>query len=265
MPLPNPRPKTEKSALSPAPAALTSGKEEAHPPQVDGFKMKGKLVKGKLKDLSAILRSISFLELASEKDVLNVIYVESRDINKNPYLFSIVKLKEDEVEVLYTIPPEIGPKKRRVDVIRYLLNVLSLIASYYEVENKTLYQLVENSIKELAGSVTMDYNKLYTSYDSLRKEVDDHKKKIARLTEQNQALTSQNYELKTLNDEMRLRLTQLEGMSDEALKSKLQEWVSEHNGMINITEFSKLHKVTESKVEEMLNRLVSEGYIEAVQ
>ncbi|MFH0737142.1 MAG: hypothetical protein V1827_00665 [Candidatus Micrarchaeota archaeon] len=263
MPLPNPKSKTDKPAS--AQAAMSSGKEESHPPQVDGFKMKGKLIKGKLKDLSAILRSISFLELAPEKDLLNVIYVESRDINKSPYLFSIVKLKEDEVEVLYTIPPEIGPKKRRVDVIRYLLNVLSLIAPYYEVENKTLYQLVENSIKELAGSVTMDYNKLYTSYDSLRKEVDDHKKKIARLTEQNQALTSQNYELKSSNDEIRLRLTQLEGMSDETLKSKLQEWISEHNGMINITEFSKLHKVTESKVEEMLNRLVSEGYIEVRQ
>lgn len=251
-----------------APSAGPSGKaakEEAHPPQVDGFKMKGRLVKGKLKDLATVLRSISFLELAPEKDVLNVIYVESRDIDKNPYLFSIIKVKEDELEVMYTIPSEISPKKRRVDVIRYLLNILSLIESSYAVDNKTVYQLIENAIRELAGSVTMDYNKLYTSFDSLKKEVDDLRKKVDRLNEQNQALTSSNYDLKTQNDDLRLRLQQLEGLSDEALKAKLQEWVAEHSGTMNITEFTKVHKVSDARVEEMLNKLVSEGYLEVVQ
>ncbi|MCI0504446.1 hypothetical protein L0Y65_07125 [Candidatus Micrarchaeota archaeon] len=271
MPLPLTQPK--KGANAPgAPASPAQGgpagasaKEEMHPPQVDGFKIKGRLVKGKLKDLSSVLRSISFLELAPEKDVLNVIYVESRDIDKNPYLFSIIRIKEDELEVLYTIPSEIGPKKRRVDVIRYLLNILSLVDSSYSVDNKTVYQLVENAIKELAGSVTMDYNKLYTSYDSLKKEVDDLKKKVDRLTEQNQALTSSNYELKTQNDDLRLRVQQLEGLSDDALKGKLQEWVAEHSGTMNISEFTKVYKVSDARVEEMLNKLVSEGYLDVVQ
>lgn len=268
MPLPLPQniQKTGASAQKPVGQSSASGvKEETHPPQVDGFKIKGKLVKGKLKDLTSTLRSISFLEIAPEKDLLNIIYVESRDIDKNPYLFSIIKIKEDEIEVLYTIPPEIGPKKRRVDVVRYLLNIISLIESYYSVENKTLYQLVEDSIKELAGSVTMDYTKLYTAYDSMKKEAADFKKKIDRLSEQSQALTSQNYELKTQNDELRLRLKQLEGMSEETLKVKLQEWISEHNGSISIPDFSKTNKVAEGRIEEMLNKLVSEGYIEVIQ
>jgi Asp-tRNA(Asn)/Glu-tRNA(Gln) amidotransferase C subunit len=47
-----------------------AAKEEAHPPQVDGFKLKGKLMKGRLKDLTSLLRSISFLEIAPEKDAL---------------------------------------------------------------------------------------------------------------------------------------------------------------------------------------------------
>ncbi len=259
-------PNAQQKAGAPQPSGGGAAqKEEVHPPQVDGFKIKGKLAKGKLKDLANTLRSISFLELAPEKDLLNVIYVESRDIDKNPYLFSIVKIKEDEVEVLYTIPSEIGPKKRRVDVIRYLLNILSLVESSYEVDNKALYQLIENAIKELAGSVTMDYNKLYTSYDSMKKDVDDLRKKVERLTEQNQALTSQNYELKTQNDDIKLRLSQLEGLSDDALKAKLQEWVAEHSGTINVTEFSKLHRMSEARVEEMLNKLVNEGYLEVVQ
>ncbi len=266
MALPLPASK-QKPAETPAPAPAQGGssKEEVHPPQVDGFKVKGKFIKGKPKDLANILRSISFLEVAPEKDALNVIYVESRDIDKNPYLFSIIKITDDEMEVLYTIPPEIGPKKRRVDVIRYVLNILSLIEGSFEVDNKTVYQLIENSIKELSGSVTMDYTKLYTAYDQLKKEVDDLKKKADRLTEQTQALTSQNYELKTQNDDFRLRVQSLEGLSDDALKLKLQEWVADHSGAINIAEFTKLYKVSDARVEEMLNKLVSEGYLEVVQ
>lgn len=264
MPLPLPK-KEQNPAAPPAQAQAAGVKEEPHPPQVDGFKMKGRLVKGKLKDLVPVLRSISFLEIAAEKDLLNVIYVESRDIDKNPYLFSIVKLKEDEVEVMYTIPPEIGPRKRRVDVVRYLINILSLIESSYQVDNKTLYQLVENAITELAGSVTMDYTKLYTAFDSLKKEVADYRKKIDRLTEQSQALSSQNYELKTQNDDMRLRLQQLQGLSDETLRVKLQEWITEHNGSIVISEFTKVYKVSEAKIEETLNKLVNEGYLDVVQ
>ena len=239
--------------------------EETHPPQVDGFKIKGKLLKGKIKDLASILRSISFLEIAPEKDALNVIYVESRDIDKNPYLFSIAKIKEDEVEVTYTIPTEISPRKRRVDVIRYLLNIFSLIEASYKVENKTLYQLIESAISDLSDSVTMEYTKLYTKYDSLKKDANDLKKKVERLTEQNQALSTSNYELKSANDDLTLRVKELEGLSESALKSKLQEWISEHNGAINVIEFCKLYKVSEARVEDTLNRLVNEGYIEVVR
>jgi len=249
---------------TPASSQPPGAKEPEHPPQVDGFKIKGKM-KGSLKDMTTVLRSISFLELAPEKDVLNVIYVESRDINKSPYLFSILKIKEDEVEVLYSIPPEIGPKKRRVDVIRYLINILSLIEGSFSVDNKTLYQLIENAVKDLSGSVSVEYSKLYTSYDSLKKEVDDYKKKIDRITEQNQALMTKNYELKSQNDDLRLRVETLEGLSDDALKAKLQEWILEHNGSINLTEFTKMYKISDARAEELLNKLVSEGYLEVVQ
>ena len=205
-------------------------------PTVDGFKIKG-TAKGSMKDIADLLRTISFLEVAQEKSAVNVVYVESRDINKNPYLFSIVKVKDDEVEVLYSIPPEISPRKRRIDVIRYLLNILSVIDREYAIENKVLYQLLEDAVKELTDSVTMDYSKLYTAYDSLKKNEIDLRKKTERLSDQVEALTNQNYELKSENDEVKLRLSELEQVSDETLRVKLQEWIVEHNGSINISEF----------------------------
>jgi len=275
MALPLPSSVQQKNALRPGQGASAPGqqarigassaqKEETHPPQVDGFKLKG-VLKGDMKDLANTLRSISFLGVAPEKDVVNVVYVESRDINKNPYLFSILKIKSDEIEVLYSIPPEIAPKKRRMDVLRYLLNLISLIEGSYSIDNKTLYQLIENAVNELSNSVTMDYSKLYTAYDSCKKEMDDYKKKVQRLGEQNQALTTKNYELKAQNDEYKLRIDTLEGLSDDVLRTKLQEWIIEHNGTVVIADFTKLYKVSDARVEEILNKLVSEGYLAVMQ
>ncbi|MBI5222917.1 hypothetical protein HY990_00690 [Candidatus Micrarchaeota archaeon] len=233
-------------------------------PQVDGFKLAGSF-KTSPKEVSTALRSISFLEIAPEKSAVNVVYVESKDINKMPYLFSLLKFKENELEVIYSIPAEIGPRKRRMDVISYLLNLLSLVSDHYQVDTKAVYQLLEQGVKDIVSSVSMDYNKLYTTYDSLKKESEDIRKKVARLNEQNQALLNKNFELKSQNDELRTRLSQLETLSDDVLKSKLQQWISEHSGSISVIEFSKLYQVPEGRVEELLNRLVNEGYLSVVQ
>lgn len=232
-------------------------------PQVDGFKLKGTL-KGEWRNIVNTLKSISFIEIAQEKNAVNIAYVESRDINKNPYLFSFIKIKEDEVEVIYSIPPEISPTKRRMDIIRYFLNIMSLIEEDYKVETKVLFQIIEDAVKHIYEATTLDYSKLYTEYDALKKEVADLKKKNDRLAQQVEALSAQNYELKSENDELRLKLQKYENISDEALKVKLQNWIAEHNGSINIPEFSKVYKVAESRVEEMLNALVSEGYLVVV-
>ncbi|MEM2909085.1 MAG: hypothetical protein QW590_03525 [Candidatus Bilamarchaeaceae archaeon] len=236
---------------------------ELKKPTADGFKLPGKL-KGSFENISNILRAITFIEVAQEKSAISIAYVESKDINKNPYLFSILKIKEDELEVIYSITPETSPTKRRMDVIRYVVNILSLISDEYVVDNKVLYQLLDDAVKKIAESVTMDYSRLYREYDALKKEVADLKMKNERLVEQNNTLTAQNYELKAENDELLLRLKELEKVSDETLKGKIQEWIAEHNGSINILEFAKVYGVVESRVEEILNQLVSEGYLEVV-
>jgi hypothetical protein len=229
-------------------------------PQVDGFKVIAKLT-GNFSDVASALRSISFLQVAPEKSSVNVAYIESRDINKNPYLFSIVKFRESEIEVSYSIPSEIGPRKRKLDMLSHFLNLLTLVEKNYSIDNRSILQLVESTVKEISGSVTMEYNKLYTSYDSAKKDLEDYKLKIENLSEQNQLLSSQNYELRSVNDELTLRVKQLESLPEDSLKSKLQQWILEHNGTINVSEFSRIYKVPEMRVEEVLNKLLSEGYL----
>ncbi len=229
-------------------------------PQVDAFSIKGKMT-GSKKDITSVLSSVSFLEVATEKDAINAVYVESRDINKEPYLFSIIRIREDVMEVVYSIPQEIAPRKRKVDMIRYLLNILTLINDFYQVDIKVIYQLMETAVKDISESVTMEYSKLYTAYDSLKKENQDLKKKVTRLSEENTALTSKTYELKAKSDEVEVELSKYRTLSDEVLRAKLQEWILEHAGEINVIEFAKIHHVTESQVEMQLNKLVNEGYL----
>jgi DNA-binding IscR family transcriptional regulator len=55
----------------------------------------------------------------------------------------------------------------------------------------------------------------------------------------------------------------MEKYSDSVLAVKIQDWIEEHNGEINLSEFSSVHGVSEARVEQVLNNLISEGYLES--
>lgn len=233
-------------------------------PKVDGFKIFVKL-KGALKDVEAKLKTISFLEVVGEKDCVNAAYVESRDIEKNPYVFALFRFRPDSAEVLYTISPSTPPKKRKMEMVRYFLNLLTSLSSTYAVDPSAIYQLLDAALKEMNDFVTLDYNKLYTAYDHAKKDYEDLSVKLKRVKQEIETLERENYELKTKNDEMLVRVKQLEVLSDDTLKEKIQEWLFEHSGEINVAEFSKMYGVPETRVEEILNALMKEGYIQTVQ
>ncbi len=233
-------------------------------PAVDALKISGNLKKS-IKEVADLLKTISFLEVVQEKELVNAAYIESRDITKAPYLFSILKIKKEEIEVLYSIPPEIAPKKRKLDIVRYLLNILSLLEQVFSIDQKTIYQLIELVTREMSEDITLEQSKMFIVYDTVKKENEVLKKKIERLNEENEALRNKHYELKGKYDEILLRIRDLESLSDETLKTRVQEWVSEHQGEINVYEFCKVYKVSETRVEEILNKLVSEGYLELAE
>ncbi len=234
----------------------------AEKPLIDGFKINGQL-KGKLEIIAKTLAAVSFLEVAPESDAINVAYVESRDISNKPYLFSLIKIEKDEISVIYSIPRTIAPNKRKLDVIRQFLNILGLIESNYYIDNKSIYNLIEVSLKEVEKLIDKNAAKLYIDYDVLKKENEIMKRKITMLEQESERLKTINYELKSSNDEFTIKLNKYESISDEALRVKLQEWIKDHDGKINIPDFCSVHKTSESKVEEILNELVTGGYLTA--
>ncbi|MCC7552633.1 hypothetical protein KO317_03120 [Candidatus Micrarchaeota archaeon] len=240
------------------------GKEERELKEsiVDGFEIRAR-IKGDKKDLFDELSKLTFLEIAERNEGLIVINVESRDIRKKPYLFSVTYFDRDKIKVLYSCVAGMSPKKRRLDILSYFLNVLTLVGDTYVVDEKEIYQLLQNAIKDMSEYVTLDYERMYAEHDSLKNEVQTLKKQTATLRESNELLSRENYGLKTRLEEYKLKLEKYESVSDEVLAVRLQEWISEHSGEIDITEFSRVYEVPESRIEEMLNKLVMKGFLES--
>lgn len=249
----------------PAPAQRQAASSRAQPtstaPSVSGFRVQAKRIRP-ASDLTAHFSELAFLEMTVDKDTLVALNVENRDIQKNPYLFSVIYFRPNLIEVMYTCLPTMSPKKRRIDVLRHFLNLLTIAEDCYEIDMKQIYQLLEASVTDMTEYVTADYDKLFSLYDNLKTEHTALQKKVKEMTEATSSLSKENYELKSRNDEVSLKLKGLETFSDPVLSLKIQEWLAEHKGEINISDFSKVYNVPESRVEQMLNKLVTEGYLE---
>ncbi|MFH1095392.1 MAG: hypothetical protein V1728_04200 [Candidatus Micrarchaeota archaeon] len=232
--------------------------------QVRGFRIPAR----RLSPASGIADSLSGLPLLKvvpdfeDPDTLLALNVESRDIQNNPLVFSIVYFRPDAIDVLYTQLPSASPKLRKLNMLKYALNLLTLNSRNYSLDARYLYQLLEGTISELDEYVSSDYQKLFSSYDNLKSRVGDLEKKAKSLSDSNAALSKDNYEIKGRNEELQVRIQQVERYSDAVLAVKIQEWLSEHNNEINLSEFGKVHGVSEARVEQVLNQLVSEGYLE---
>ncbi|MBI5159368.1 hypothetical protein HY992_04570 [Candidatus Micrarchaeota archaeon] len=233
---------------------------ESKDPKVDGFRVRA-LRRKSLDDVVRVLSPLEFLEVVGEGDVLVLINVESRDIQRNPYLFSLVYLKPDRIEVKYTITPSMSPSKRRIDVFRFFLNLLTLLGDVYDVDSRELYQLLDGGLKGLTEFASSSYEDVFAKYDHLKADSEMLKKKIDMLSSSNDRLGKDNMDLKNKNDELVLRVKDLETYSDELLEVKIQDWIEEHENSINLSEFCKVYKVNAARVEQLLNKMVMDGVL----
>ncbi len=211
------------------------------------------------------LSTVPKAEIVQMKDAVALVDVKSRDIDGVPYQFTVVYLRKNEIEVIYSITPETSRKKRQLEVIRYISNLLTILTDCYSLDLPSFMQLLDRFIADMDDYVSMNYDKLYTKYDTLLTQYNELRKKIMRLKNSNDRLSKDLVSVRKERDELSLRLQELEKYSDEALMLKIQDWVREHEGVMDIAEFSKLYKVNVTRVEQILNKMVREGYLEVVR
>ncbi len=212
--------------------------------------------------LSKLIERVPEVEVAEVKDSIVLIKVDSRDIDGVPYLFTLIYLNPDSIEVMYTVTPEISMRKRRLELLRYVANIITLLSDAYTIDMPSFIQLLDIFLEDIKEFATLDYEKLYTKYDALLSRVEEMKRSIERLNESNEKISKDMIELRDERNELKLRVEELEKYSDDALMLKIQDWIREHDNTIDVSEFCRLYKVRESRVEEILNRMVREGFLE---
>ena len=173
-----------------------------------------------------------------------LVNVERRDIRKNPYLFSIIYLNQDSIEIIYSYVPDVSPKKRRLEVIRYLLNILTLLENVYFINHAQLYQVIDGIASRLFEYTASTYDEVYSRYDALKEETDRLRKQLKEIVEANDELSKANLELKAKENDLLIRIKELEVVSDDVLMAHIQSWLSEHQYEINIADFARIKKVS---------------------
>ena len=228
---------------------------------IDGFEINAKFT-GTSKRLIDDLSKLSFLDVVKQGKEIAAINIESRTIRKEPYMFSIIYFERNKIKFLYTVAPNISPKKRRLEVLSYFLNILTYVGDKYVIDIQEILQLLQEAIHEMSEYVSLDFEKMYAMHDALKSKIERMTNEIKNLQDSNAALSRQNYELRTKLEDIQVKYNKLKKMSDEALSEKILDWISEHDGKIDISEFSKVYGVYPTRVEQMLNTLVESRFIE---
>lgn len=230
-------------------------------PKTDSLEVKARLL-GSFDEISKRFASLQLFSLSKGQSSIKLLRVESRDIQKRPFLFMIIELGQSRVDVSYTIGLDSSPKLRRLFVLKTLLSVLSLVSDLYEVDGTELFQYLDSAIDDVLNSITQSYSSLFNNYDSLFNEYREIKRLNIELTASNKNLTVQATQLDDENKELKQRLQVLETYSDSALMVMVQDWLDSHDATIDVNDFSKNYKMNPTRVEQILNRMVSLGYIE---
>ena len=217
---------------------------------------------GTFSAISSRLAALQMFSIEESPDQLVLLSVESRDIQKRPYLFFIITLLPKQMKVQYSIALDSSEKMRRLSVVKNLLSVLSLITDLYTVDASDLYQYADSAIDDVLTSLSQSYSSLFNSYDSLFNEYRELKRLNLELAAANKSLTVQASQLSEENKDLSARLATLETYSDESLMVMIEDWIESHSDTIDIMECSKTYRLTAPRVEQMLNKMVSMGYIE---
>ncbi|MCL4403668.1 MAG: hypothetical protein M1500_00250 [Candidatus Marsarchaeota archaeon] len=219
-------------------------------------------IKGEFKDISQRFSSLQMYSMRAEADKLTLVRIESRDIQKRPYLFYIFELGRNSLTVSYTRSRDASVKMRRLFVLKNLLSVLSLVSDLYVVDDSDLFQHVDSAIDDVINALSPSYSSLFNNYDSLFNEYRELKRLNLELQASNKELLVRATQLESDNKALKERMSKLEAYSDESLMVMVEDWIESHDGTIDINEFSKSHNIVSTRVEDVLNKMVSQGYIE---
>jgi len=235
--------------------------EETAALKVEEFAITGSIT-GKLEDILPKISSSPFFSVKLENNELEITRIESRDINKKPFLFYLVSIKEEGMTVTYSIAPDTSEKLRKLTIIKNVASILSMINENFHVDETKFFQYIDSAIEDVLNSMSQNYSVLFNRYDALVSEYRELKRQNLELVASNRNLTIEAAQLKDENSKLSEELKALQTFSDESLMAMVEDWIIAHNNTIDIDDFAKTYKIPSPRVEQILNKMVSQGYLE---
>ncbi|MCL5100552.1 MAG: hypothetical protein M1122_01170 [Candidatus Marsarchaeota archaeon] len=234
--------------------------ESALTPKVEKVAFPGKLI-GTLDAIKTKVANIPFYMSGIRNNELILARIESRNIHKRPYLFYLVIISGSNMEVVYSVPQDNSDRMRRAQVIKNIASLVSLISDQYQLDQSTFMQYIDSVMENLLNGISETYSTLFNKYDSLLTEYKELKRLNVELSASNRNLTVQTSMLTADNKNLVEQLKTLQTYSDNALMAMVQDWLEVHNETIDIEQFAKTYKLSSPRVEEILDKMVSMGYL----
>ncbi|MEM0086892.1 MAG: hypothetical protein QW346_01750 [Candidatus Micrarchaeaceae archaeon] len=230
-------------------------------PKVEELALAGKLV-GTFEQMRDKLSALPFYSIKLDSNSLTLLRVESRNIRKEPFLFYIITFQPEGVSIVYSIAQDTSEKIRKLTIIKNLMSVLSIVNDYYKVDETKLFQYVDSGIEDMLNSLSEGYSSIFNKYDALVAEYRELKRQNLELAASNRNLTIQASQLSDDNKKLTAELNALKTFSDESLMAMIEDWIIAHNNSIDVNEFANNYKIPPPRVEQILDKMVSLGYIE---
>jgi hypothetical protein len=217
--------------------------------------------RGNLKPLAGLFSGLGFTKIAFVGDTLSIEKIKGQDLRGNPYLEYKVDFRPNDIELVFSIPPNRSRMSRLLEVLPTFLNILQVSEEYYNIPPSSIYSSVNAVISELSKVIDHDALELSTQLSELQNKHNDMTAKYSDLVRTSEANTRILLECEQKKDELEKRILRMNGMSDDLLKESLFNWIKMHGGTIDIKEFSKANQLAFSRAEEGLNMLLHDGYI----
>ncbi len=236
-------------------------KLEVATPEIDSFSFKASLTDS-IDTIYSRLSNLQMFYVGKENDCIILSKVDSRDIQKRPYLFFIIKLSKDNATVYFSLSKDASKKLRKLYVLRNFTSILSLIADIYHIDESTFFQYLDSAIDDVVNSLSQSYSVLFNNYESLLMEERELRKLNIDLANSNKELTANAAMLANENENLKAQLKVFETYSDDAIMVMIEEWLEAHDNSIDVVAFADAYRILPSKVEDVLNKMVALGYIE---
>ncbi len=235
--------------------------DAATTPKMERISFPAKL-SGSLESIMREVQKLPSLAADIEGNVLTIASVESRNIRKMPYLFYVMEIKEGEFSVSYSIPMDMSETIRRATILKNISSVISLISDQCSIDQGKMLQYLDSTLDVLLKGISQQYSSLFNQYSATLNEYRAFKRLNLELSASNRNLTVQAEQLTEENKKMAEELKKLQKYSDESLMIMVQDWLEVHDNTIDINEFAKTYGINAPRAEEILDKMVSLGYLE---